>query len=80
MKLKRFTCNIITQCPDYALELAITLPGWSHAHSDGWSKIHVSWYPFDYHQRRIYFNSKNRTAAAKQCVRAGLQIRDLTEV
>lgn len=77
MKNKMFSATVLTQCPEWALECAISLPGWSHADSAGWKKVHVNWYPFENYARKIYFRARNRTVAACQCTRAGLQIRDL---
>ena len=75
--MKTFSATVLTQSPEFALDCAISLPGWSHADSEGWKKISVSWYPFENYARKIYFKALNRTTAARQCARAGLQIRDL---
>jgi hypothetical protein len=74
--MKLFTATLLTQCPEFSLDQAIGLPGWSHT-SGQWEKITVSWYPFENYARKIHFHASNRSQAAKQCVRAGLQIRDL---
>ena len=72
-----FHATLLTQCPESALEQAISMPGWSHADGDGWARVRVSWYPFENYARRIYFHAAHRTDAERQCQRAMLHIRDL---
>ena len=75
--MKTFSATILTNCPEFALENAVALPGWSHADGSGWQKIRVGWYPFEEWSRKIYLRAKHRTDAAKQLDRAGLHTRDL---
>jgi len=53
------------------------LPGWSHCGPE--FDKQVLWYPWTAQFRKIYFKAKHRSQAAKDCDRAGLLVRDLSE-
>ena len=69
-----FTCSIrITQA-----EEAVSMPGLSHLGE--WVKKAVLWPPFEEWYQTAYFFARNRTQAAKQLERAGINdVRNLSE-
>lgn len=74
--MKNFTATI--QDTEGQLAEAVELPGWSHCGPP--FRSGCSWYPFVADFRKIFFQAKNRTVAAKQCGRLNLYIRDLAEI